>query len=69
MIDELSGGNRFLVIGCGDLGSRCAQTISKLGSKIELTLVDPSPKSLTLAEHRVMESGFAGTLLQKNDAS
>lgn len=51
-----------LIIGCGQLGSRHAQSLAKHPNTKEITLIDPSIKALALAVERVNETGFRGAI-------
>jgi predicted dehydrogenase len=46
---------RFLIVGCGELGSRHLQSISALPNVEEITVVDSNPASLALGKERVAD--------------
>ena len=47
--------NRILVAGCGELGSRYIQGLSKVTEKLKVTAYDPSSQALAKAEKRLDE--------------
>ena len=52
-----------LVIGCGQLGSRHAQSLAKHSKTTEISLVDPSKESLAVAAGRIRETGYLGNIV------
>jgi predicted dehydrogenase len=53
---------KVAVIGCGELGSRHAQALSRHLDLEALSLVDPSTSSLLKAEQRVKATGYFGRI-------
>ena len=51
-----------MIIGCGQLGSRHAQSLARCKPEGTLTLVDPSYSSLAECRKRVLEAGFRGEI-------
>jgi hypothetical protein len=62
MNEKIPGHNNFLIVGCGELGSRHAQSLSRLGTDVSLSLVDPSEESLLKTKMRILEGGFSGKM-------
>ncbi len=53
---------KVLIVGVGELGSRHAQSLAQVPHLSEVTLVDPSEKSLLIATERVRSTGFNGKI-------
>lgn len=60
---------RMAIVGCGELGSRHAQSLAKFHGTTSISLVDPSVQSLIEARRRVKSSGFKGLINSHSDAS
>lgn len=60
---------KVAVIGCGELGSRHAQALSKHLDLEALSLVDPSSSNLLKAEQRVKATGYTGKVTAHQDIS
>ena len=54
--------SNIMIIGCGQLGSRHAQSLAKFNPRGTLTLVDPSLESLDKCHRLVLENGFMGKI-------
>lgn len=53
---------KVVVIGCGQLGSRHAESLAKHPKVTDIVLVDPSNSSLGLAMERIKDTGYSGTV-------
>lgn len=53
---------KVVVIGCGQLGSRHAESLAKHPKVTDIVLVDPSNSSLELALERINGTGYGGTV-------
>ncbi len=53
---------KVLIVGVGELGSRHAQSLAQVPHLAEMTLVDPSEKSLRVATERIRSTGFNGKI-------
>lgn len=58
---------RVVVIGCGNLGSRHAESLSKHQEVTSITLVDPSYEGLIKSTAIVRDTGFNGAVLALTD--
>lgn len=54
---------KVVVIGCGQLGSRHAESLAKHPKVTDIVLVDPSNSSLGLAMERIRETGYSGKVV------
>jgi hypothetical protein len=53
---------KVLIVGVGELGSRHAQSLAQVPHLSEITLVDPSEKSILIATERIRSTGFNGEI-------
>lgn len=53
---------KVVIIGCGQLGSRHAESLAKHPKVSDIVLVDPSNSSLELAKERIRGTGYSGNI-------